>query len=435
MATGRGQGPGFQNQPHSNDIDNFAQIKVIGVGGGGSNAVNRMIQSELRGVEYYVVNTDAQALLYSEAPNRIRIGDKVTKGLGAGGNPVIGAKAAEESSEELYDALRGADMIFITCGMGGGTGTGAAPIIAQIAKEVGALTVGVVTRPFSFEGNRRKTSAEEGIARFKEYVDTLITIPNDRLLQVADKKTSMVEAFRIADDVLRQGIQGIADLITTPGLINLDFADVKSIMSDAGSALMAIGRGSGDNRCVDAARMAIESPLLEISIEGARGVLFNITGGEDLGILEVYEAAEIIQQASDPEANIIVGAVIDPRMSGEVKLTVIATGFDQIRKPNIKNLNNQQTRPYIAPPAGYQFNTPAPTERTFGGGNNSERAFGSDRNYADRERERQPQQQTPAPQPQPQPERNEPPVPYRPAVNDDLDIPPFLRYRQRGGGQ
>jgi cell division protein FtsZ len=243
---------------HNNDLESFAVIKVVGVGGGGTNAINRMIDSDLRGVEFFAVNTDAQALLYNKASNRLRIGDKVTKGLGAGGNPVIGAKAAEESSEELYEVLKGADMIFITTGMGGGTGTGAAPIIAQIAKEIGALTVGVVTRPFSFEGSRRKAAAEEGIARLKEHVDTLITIPNDRLLQVADKKTSIMDAFKIADDVLRQGIQGISDLITIPGLINLDFADVKSTMQEAGSALMAIGHGSGDNRCLDAARQAIE---------------------------------------------------------------------------------------------------------------------------------------------------------------------------------
>ncbi len=427
MANGRGQGPNFNNQPQSSDLDSFAQIKVIGVGGGGSNAVNRMIQSDLRGVEFYVVNTDAQALLYSEAPNRIRIGDKVTKGLGAGGNPVIGAKAAEESSEELYDALRGADMIFITFGMGGGTGTGAAPVIAQIAKEVGALTVGVITKPFSFEGPRRKGSAEEGIARLKEHVDTLITIPNDRLLQVADKKTSMIDAFRIADDVLRQGIQGIADLITVPGLINLDFADVKSIMSDAGSALMAIGHGTGDNRCVDAARQAIENPLLELSIDGARGVLFNFTGGEDLGILEVYEAAEIIQQAADPEANIIVGAVIDPRLNGEVKLTVIATGFDAVRKPSIKTLPGN-TRGYGPGQSPYGYGTernPGYGERTGTYGSERNPGYGSERNpgYGN---ERPP---APAPAPEAAPP---PPVPYRPAVNDDLDIPPFLRYRQRG---
>ena len=351
----------------------------------------------------------------------------MTKGLGAGGNPVIGSKAAEESSEELYDALRGADMIFITCGMGGGTGTGAAPVIAQIAKEVGALTVGVVTRPFSFEGNRRKASADEGIARFKEHVDTLITIPNDRLLQVADKKTSMVEAFRIADDVLRQGIQGIADLITVPGLINLDFADVKSIMSDAGSALMAIGRGTGDNRCVDAARQAIESPLLELSIEGARGVLFNITGGEDLGILEVYEAAEIIQQAADPEANIIVGAVIDPRLNGEVKLTVIATGFDAVRKSNIKSLGSGQTgsRSFTGQSYG-NVNNPE-RDRNYATGTDRSSPYSTDRNPYSQGNERPAAAATPAPQPD-----NAPPVPYRPAVNDDLDIPPFLRYRQRG---
>ena len=369
-------------------LESFAQIKVIGVGGGGGNAINRMVDSGLSGVEFYAVNTDAQALLFSKAPNRIRIGDKVTKGLGAGGNPTIGGKAAEESSEELYDALRGADMIFITAGMGGGTGTGASPIIAQIAKEVGALTVGVVTKPFSFEGNRRKAGAEEGIARFKEHVDTLITIPNDRLLQVADKKTSIMDAFRIADDVLRQGIQGISDLITEHGLINLDFADVKSVMSDAGSALMAIGHGSGDNRCVDAARQAIESPLLELSIEGARGVIFNVTGGEDLGILEVYEAAEIIQQAADPDANIIVGAVIDPSLGADVKVTLIATGFDAVHKQGFKP---------VPMPKAVGYNQPQPASR----------------------QEVVPQREQPI---------------YRPAVgsSDDLEIPPFLRFRQRG---
>src|SRR6476469_9184173 len=313
-------------------VENFAQIKVIGVGGGGSNAVNRMIQAGVKGVDFIAVNTDAQALVHSEAPTRIRIGDKLTKGLGSGGNPETGRRAADESSEELFEVLKGADMVFITAGMGGGTGTGASPIVAQISREVGALTVGVVTKPFTFEGNRRRLSAEEGIAALKEQVDTLITIPNDRLLQISDKKTTMQEAFRIADDVLRQGIQGISDLIIEPGLINLDFADIKSIMQDAGSALMAIGRGTGDTRCVDAARQAIESPLLEISIEGAKGVLFNITGGPDLGILEVNEAASIIQQHADPEANIIFGAVIEPEMGNDVKITLIATGFDSARR-------------------------------------------------------------------------------------------------------
>jgi len=310
------------------DLDQFAAIKVIGVGGGGNNAVNRMIAAGLSGVEFISVNTDAQALMHSHAPYRIQIGEKLTKGLGAGANPEIGEKAAQESREDIIKALRGADMVFVTAGMGGGTGTGAAPIVAECAKEVGALTVGVVTKPFSFEGRRRQSQAELGTAKLKEKVDTLITIPNDRLLQVADKRTSMIDAFRIADDVLRQGVQGISDLIAVPGLINLDFADVKTIMTDTGSALMGIGYGSGDNRAVTAAEAAIKSPLLETSIEGARGVLLNITGGSSLGLLEVNEAAAIISDAVDPEANIIFGAVIDESFQDEVRVTVIATGFD-----------------------------------------------------------------------------------------------------------
>lgn len=310
------------------DLDQFAAIKVIGVGGGGNNAVNRMIAAGLQGVEFISVNTDAQALLLSQAPYRIQIGEKLTKGLGAGANPEVGEKAAQESREELLKALKGADMIFITAGMGGGTGTGAAPIVAECAKEVGALTVGVVTRPFGFEGRRRQSQAERGIAKLKEAVDTLITIPNDRLMQVVDKRTSIVEAFRIADDVLRQGVQGISDLIAVPGLINLDFADVKTIMQETGSALMGIGVGNGDNRAVAAAEAAIKSPLLETSIEGAKGVLLNITGGASLGLFEVNEAAEIIARAADPEANIIFGAVIDETCEDQVRVTVIATGFD-----------------------------------------------------------------------------------------------------------
>ncbi|MDF2635706.1 MAG: cell division protein FtsZ [Pelosinus sp.] len=310
------------------DLDQFAAIKVIGVGGGGNNAVNRMIAAGLHGVEFITVNTDAQALMHSQAAYRIQIGEKLTKGLGAGANPEIGEKAAQESREEIIKALRGADMVFVTAGMGGGTGTGAAPVVAECAKEVGALTVGVVTKPFSFEGRRRQAQAESGTAKLKEKVDTLITIPNDRLLQVADKRTSMIDAFRIADDVLRQGVQGISDLIAVPGLINLDFADVKTIMTDTGSALMGIGYGSGDNRAVAAAEAAIKSPLLETSIEGARGVLLNITGGPSLGLLEVNEAAAIISDAVDPEANIIFGAVIDESFQDEVRVTVIATGFD-----------------------------------------------------------------------------------------------------------
>jgi len=318
----------------NSDPENFAQIKVIGIGGGGSNAVNRMIQEGLRGVDFIAVNTDAQALLLSNAPQRIRIGEKLTKGLGAGGDPVIGAKAAEESSEELAEVLKGADMVFITAGIGGGTGTGASPIIARLARETGALTIGVVTKPFTFEGARRRQVAEEGIEKLKGEVDTLIVIPNDRLLQIVDKKVSIQEAFRVADDVLRQGIQGISELITVPGLINLDFADVRTIMAEGGAALMAIGRASGENRAVEAAQKAIASSLLDITIEGARGVLFNVTGGPDLTLFEVNEAAEVIRQKAHPEANIIFGAVIDESTDGDVSITVIATGFDTAAQQN-----------------------------------------------------------------------------------------------------
>ncbi len=313
-------------------IADHAIIKVVGVGGAGCNAINRMIASRVQEVEFIAVNTDNQALVGSLAPVKIRIGDKLTKGLGAGGNPEIGEKAAEESSEELREALQGADMIFVTAGMGGGTGTGAAPVVAQIAQDLGALTVGVITKPFMFEGNRRRRLADEGSNALKEKVDTLITVPNDRLLQLADKKTTMNNAFALADDVLRQGIQGISDTITVPGLVNVDFADVKSIMQNSGSALMAIGRASGDNRAVEAARAAVASPLLDVSIEGAKGVLLTITGG-DYTLFEVNEAAQIIQEAADPDANIIFGAVIDESMQGDLQITVIATGFDG-RGPN-----------------------------------------------------------------------------------------------------
>lgn len=309
--------------------DQFASIKVIGVGGGGNNAVNRMITAGLKGVEFISVNTDAQALNGAMAPVRLQIGSKLTKGLGAGADPEVGARAADESREEIANTLRGADMVFVTAGMGGGTGTGAAPVVAEVAKQLGALTVGVVTRPFTFEGKKRQAQAEKGIQHLKSKVDTLIIIPNDRLLQVVDKKTTIVEAFRIADDVLRQGVQGISDLIAVPGLINLDFADVRTIMADTGSALMGIGVFRGENRAAEAARAAISSPLLETSIEGARGVLLNISGGADLGLLEVNEAAEIISQAADPEANIIFGAVIDENLKDEIRVTVIATGFGE----------------------------------------------------------------------------------------------------------
>lgn len=306
----------------------FAKIKVIGVGGGGNNAVNRMIEAGVQGVEFISVNTDAQALLLAQASSRIQIGEKLTKGLGAGANPEIGEKAAQESRDELLAALRGADMIFVTAGMGGGTGTGAAPVVAECAREVGALTVGVVTKPFSFEGKRRLGQADDGIDRLREKVDTLITIPNDRLLQVIDKRTPMVEAFRIADDILRQGVQGISDLIAVPGLINLDFADIKAIMSNAGSALMGIGLSKGDNGAVVAAEAAIKSPLLETSVDGARGVLFNITGGRNLSLFDVNEAVSIIEGAVDSNANIIFGAAIDETLDDEIRVTVIATGFE-----------------------------------------------------------------------------------------------------------
>src|SRR4051812_17280142 len=309
-------------------LDGSARIVVIGVGGGGSNAVNRMIQAGVRGVEFVSINTDAQALARSESPVRLRIGEKLTRGLGAGGQPSMGARAAEESAEQVQEVCRGADMVFIAAGMGGGTGTGASPVIASLAQECGALVVGVVTKPFTFEGARRRNAAEDGIQKLKSRVNTLITIPNDRLLQIIDKKTSLEQAFSVVDDVLRQGIQGISELITEPGLVNLDFADVKTIMSEAGSALMAIGRGAGETRAADAARMAIASPLLDLSMEGARGVLFNITGGADLTLSEIQDAADIIGKAADPEANIIFGAVIDQALGNEVKITVIATGFD-----------------------------------------------------------------------------------------------------------
>ncbi len=309
-------------------VENFAQIRVVGVGGGGSNAVNRMIEEGITGVEFIVVNTDAQALLLSNAPKRVRIGDKLTRGLGVGGNPELGRKAAEESTDELYEVLQGSDMVFITAGMGGGTGTGAAPVVARIAREMDALTIGVVTRPFSFEGKKRTDAAIAGIEALKEQVDTLIVIPNDRLLEIVEKRVTLQNAFRMADDVLRQGIQGISELITVPGLINLDFADVRTVMSEGGAALMAVGRGSGDNRAVEAAQQAISSRLLDITIDGARGILFNVTGGADLSLYEVNEAASIIKETAHPDVNLIFGAVIDESMQDEVRITVIATGFD-----------------------------------------------------------------------------------------------------------
>jgi len=319
------------NQPLS---ETFARIKVVGVGGGGCNAVNRMVDEGLQGIEFVSVNTDAQALLQSKANTRVRIGDKSTRGLGAGGNPDVGQKAAEESAEEIRQVLKGSDMVFITAGLGGGTGTGAAPILAQIARECGALTIGVVTRPFHFEGNKRKQSAERGIAALKEQADTLIVIPNDRLLQIVDKRAGLQEAFQVADDVLRQGIQGISELITVPGLINLDFADVRTIMSEGGAALMAVGKASGEDRARVAAEMAISSQLLDITIDGARGILFNVTGGPSLTLYEVNQAAAIIKETAHPDVNLIFGAVLDPNMSEEIRVTVIATGFDRTSSPS-----------------------------------------------------------------------------------------------------
>lgn len=321
------------------EIEQCAKIKVVGVGGGGNNAVNCMIESGLKGVEFIAINTDAQALSRSLAPHKIQIGEKLTRGLGAGANPEIGMKAAEESREQIQQFLKGADMVFVTAGMGGGTGTGAAPVVAAVARDQGALTVGVVTKPFSFEQRRRMQQAEKGIEVLRESVDTIITIPNDRLLQVVDKNTPMLQAFKVADDVLRQGVQGISDLIAVPGLINLDFADVKTIMTQTGSALMGIGQATGENRAVEAAKQAISSPLLETSIEGAKGLLLSVTGGANLSLHEVNKAAEMISQAVADDANFIFGAVIDEQMQEDIRITVIATGFDsQSREPMFEDV-------------------------------------------------------------------------------------------------
>ncbi|HPX94342.1 MAG TPA: cell division protein FtsZ [Candidatus Moranbacteria bacterium] len=311
------------------DIETFARIKVVGVGGSGNNAISRMIDSKIKGVEFVAINTDAQALHHSKASEKVHIGKNLTKGLGAGMNPEIGRQAAEENRDEIQDVLKGADMVFVTCGFGGGTGTGAAPVVAETAKDLGALTVAVVTKPFSFEGAQRRALGEEGLLNLKDRVDTLITIPNDKLLSIIDRKTTLINAFRIVDDVLRQGVQGISDLITKPGIVNVDFADVRAIMQDSGSALMGIGVASGENRASEAARAAISSPLLELSIDGAKGVLFNITGSSDLGMLEINEAANIITESIDPNAKVIFGAVVDDQVKkGEIYVTVVATGFE-----------------------------------------------------------------------------------------------------------
>jgi cell division protein FtsZ len=389
--------------------ENFASIKVIGIGGGGGNAVNRMIEEGLGGVEFISINTDAQALILSKAKTRVRIGDKLTRGLGAGGNPEIGRKAAEESADELYEVLRGADMVFITSGMGGGTGTGGAPVIAQVAKELGALTIGVVTRPFTFEGSRRIQAAESGIEALKSQVDTLIVIPNDRLLQIVDKRASLQDAFGMADDVLRQGIQGISELITVPGLINLDFADVRTIMSEGGAALMAVGRASGEDRARVAAEEAISSSLLDVTIDGARGILFNVTGGPNMSLFEVNEAAAIIKETAHPDVNLIFGAVIDENMADEVRITVIATGFEQTR---VTTRRPTTTRDRVSTPAS----APArPAQRPAAPPTETPRA--------------EVEVDAAAPASQPAPRKVEDEFTSRVYDTDDLDIPAFLRRR------
>ena len=381
--------------------ENIAQIKVVGVGGGGNNAVNRMINEGLGGVEFVAVNTDSQALMLSQAGTRVRIGDKLTKGLGAGGNPEIGRKAAEESQDELYEVLRGADMVFIACGMGGGTGTGASPIIAQISKEMGALTIGVVTRPFTFEGARRAKVAEDGIEALRAQADTLIAIPNDRLAQVADKRATLQQAFSLADDVLRQGIQGISELITVPALINLDFADVRTIMAEGGAALMAVGSSVGDDRARSAAENAISSSLLDVTIDGARGILFNITGGADMTLFEINEAAAIIKESAHPDVNMIFGAQVDDSMGDEIRITVIATGFEQSRA--VKGMGSRSAPQRPARSADAQ--RPA--------------ASGARKSASDEEQEKK----SPF---------SPPPSPDSPVVydEDDIEIPTFLRKRR-----
>ncbi len=409
---------------------NFAMIKVVGVGGGGSNAVNRMIEEGLGGVEFIAVNTDSQALTLSKARTRVRIGEKLTRGLGAGGNPEIGRKAAEESADELYEVLRGADMVFITSGMGGGTGTGAAPVIAQIAKELGALTIGVVTKPFSFEGARRISTAEMGIEELKSRVDTLIVIPNDRLLQIMDKKTPLNAAFRIADDVLRQGIQGISEVITVPGLINLDFADVRAIMSEGGAALMAVGTASGDDRARKAAEMAVSSNLLDVTIDGARGILFNVTGGPDMSLFEVNEAAAIIKETAHPDVQLIFGAVIDENMRDQIRITVIATGFERASSIN--------SRPVVKPSAT-DWRAQAAAARQAAQANPPQQTMRQQAPVppAEPRESREPRStQAAAPTTPVQPPASAQPPQPPPASNtpntyssDDLDIPTFLRRR------
>lgn len=398
------------------DVEGNALIRVVGVGGGGCNAINRMIEADIKGVEFIAVNTDNQALMKNLAPIRIHVGERVTRGLGAGGNPEVGERAAEETIEELREVLQGSDMVFVTCGMGGGTGTGATPVVARVAREAGALTIGVVTKPFSFEGSKRMNSAENGIQKLKESVDTLIVIPNDRLLESADLKMSLLDSFTMADDVLRQGIQGISEVITVPGLINLDFADVKTIMSAGGAALMAVGYGKGENRAEQAAKQALSSRLLDITIDGARGILFNVTGGSDLSLFEINQAASIIRETAHPDVNMIFGAVIDENMGDTVRVTVIATGFEHFNMPIQRRVMRER------PAARQESARPAPARE-------------ESRSAEPAPRQEQPVESTkpieeaPAAQPKrdfkwQEPQRNT-------AKAEDLDIPAFLR-RRRG---
>jgi len=394
---------------------NFAKIRVIGIGGGGTNALGSMIANgTIHNVDFVAVNTDAQALLLNKADTKIQIGEVFTKGLGSGGDPEIGRQAAEESREKIKSALEGSDMVFLTAGMGGGTGTGATPVIAEIAKEVGALTVAVVTKPFMFEGTRRMVSAEEGIDNLKDKVDTLIVIPNQRILDVVDRKLSLLDAFKVADSVLTQGVQGISEIITVPGLINVDFADVKNIMSDAGSALMGIGSGIGENRAQAAARSAIASPLLEISMEGARGVLFNVVGGADLTMTEVDEAAKIISSAADPDANIIFGATIDETMHDQIRITVVATGFDQAKQRLQQFVIPQPTPQVIDTPLTRQEPRVQPEQHEIGTNENQNN-------------QQQPQSFNPQQQSQQQQQQQE--KKDEKSAEDEWDIPAFLRQR------
>ncbi len=429
------------------NIETFAKIKVCGLGGGGGSAITRMISDRIKGVDFIAINTDIQALGQNPAPTKIAIGKTVTRGLGAGMNPEIGLRAAEENQNEIRSALNGADMVFLTCGLGGGTGTGSIPEVAKIAKEVGALTIAVVTKPFSFEGAQRRRISEEGYEKLSQYVDSIITIPNDRVLQIIDKKTSLVEAFRIVDDVLRQGVQGIAEIITVPSLINVDFADVRAIMSNSGSSLMGIGKGTGENRAVDAAKQAIASPLLELSIDGARGILFTITGGENLGMHEVAEAAKIITGSADEDAKVIFGANIDADMKDEVRITVVATGFDsrerRMAAPGVVELQAQgawtPSSPYLRPreddrpPARkIPYQPPAAPARA---------GFAEERPARPRLEVRPP---PPRPTPMPEPVHeppSPPPPPPKPTVmrappppppppqteEDEIEIPAFIR--------